>query len=135
MIQVVRNLLEDNDDAAFTLIVSCKTDYEIFYERELKKMAKKYKGRFTLVRMLTRDHPSDWPLDQRGRISEEALASKLPSNPDVIFVCGKDDFVTHVAGPEVVRNKPSLLKISPVAEYGGILKKIGLPETCKVFIL
>lgn len=135
MLQVVRNLLEDSDNAIFTLVVSNKSDDEIFYEKELKRMAKKHKGRFTLVRMLTRDHPSDWPLDQRGRISEEALTRTLPANPDVIFVCGKDDFVTHIAGPEVVRNKPSLLEISPVEEYDGVLKKLKLPPSCKVYIL
>jgi len=131
MLQIIRRMLLENEEATFSLIISDRTHWNIFYDKELTLLAEKYLNRLCVFRTLTRDYPRDWE-QGIGRITKEMLEEHIDmENADAIFVCGPDGFVNHICGKNVAKNVRTRTPkqqhvISPVesTKVGGLLHEI-----------
>mmetsp|Transcript_58248 Transcript_58248/g.142406 ORF Transcript_58248/g.142406 Transcript_58248/m.142406 type:complete len:501 (-) Transcript_58248:44-1546(-) len=93
-----------DDDVQVYLLFINRNEHDILGRSEIDKMAEKYKGRFHVSYALTNyvngDNSSSKYLVGRGDVGT-AKATLPPPRPGktMIFVCGKDGFVEHWAGP------------------------------------
>lgn len=134
LFQIIKILLDDPSDIAKIYVLSInRYERDILMKAELDQMAKDYPDRVKVTYSLTGDVESYLGYEC-GRGGVELAQKALPpsSSPDtMIFVCGKDGFVSFWGGP-VVRapRQPDGSKGPKIqGPLLGILKEAGYDES------
>lgn len=101
LFQIVKILLDDPEDIAKIYVLSInRFEHDILMMEELDRMAEIYPERIRVTYSLTgSDAGVNWD-HNRGGVDLALKALPPPSSPDsMIFVCGKDGFVSFWGGP------------------------------------
>lgn len=102
LFQIIKILLDDPADIAKIYVLSInRYESDILMKAELDQMAKDYPDRIKVTYTLTGD--AEFALGYEYGRGDVELAKKAlppPSSPDtMVFVCGKDGFVSFWGGP------------------------------------
>eukprot|EP00542_Grammatophora_oceanica_P019548 CAMPEP_0194039504 /NCGR_PEP_ID=MMETSP0009_2-20130614/11621_1 /TAXON_ID=210454 /ORGANISM="Grammatophora oceanica, Strain CCMP 410" /LENGTH=285 /DNA_ID=CAMNT_0038682363 /DNA_START=111 /DNA_END=968 /DNA_ORIENTATION=+ len=101
LLQIARILLESNGETKIHLLFINHTEDDILCRAMIDSLAKQHANQFTVHYSVTnqQDAPTNF-LQGRGDVSMVQKALPKPTDPNVmVFVCGRDGFVAHWAGP------------------------------------
>ena len=101
LFQIVKILLDDPEDIAKIYVLSInRFEHDILMKEELDQMAEAYPERIRVTYRLTGNDAEEGCDQGRGGVDLALKALPPPSSPDsMIFVCGKDGFVSFWGGP------------------------------------
>jgi cytochrome-b5 reductase len=109
LFQILQILLQDPEDTTQIYVLSInRHQHDILMKGELDHMANQYPNRLHITYHITGDDDSDKGNEKQVQFSQERrgnvdLARKALPDPELddvmLFVCGKDGFVSHWGGP------------------------------------
>lgn len=128
MIQLINEIFSSppadiNSIPEISLVYSNKREEDILLRDKLDALSKKYPNNFKVFYTLTQEKPPGW-LGGTGRVTKEIIKDKvLAMNPEMVFVCGPDEFLVSVSGPKGPNKTQGTI--------GGFLKELNFPMVYK----